>query len=450
MMMKLRRRRPLSVYNASPVSNSSSSAADQPSRKRHRKSSHRSSSDQDENESDVENQSPLLTSDESDDDDRSSGIQTRSIAAAKRTIPQISEDEDDDNNESEESGSEIEATPVIKQTKTRMVTRQMSLIINQQVKLKPNVKVQPFVDHTEDTLSEHGENQSCRRLRSRRLNQNNAHSGDSGAQFFIRITPIDDDDTSQPAAFSSIKKESLFYYTTPERPDDADIDYEQLVNRTRIKPATMDQCNQGQLLPEENLDEGNNTRPTELIPYLLELEQSLMPVLPIIKQKKKSVKANQVIYQRRFQTLLDYLYSPQRCGQISELIRLHLRSRLVLNTLFLTVNLFDRAILTGQIPKESYTDGNPHLLLTCLLIAGKFEEVEWPSISSLIANREPLTARDIKSLEIVVLQSLSFDIGLTVLDFVYRYCEISPMDKANDDLRLLFFILQLLLIDPHT
>jgi hypothetical protein len=48
----------------------------------------------------------------------------------------------------------------------------------------------------------------------------------------------------------------------------------------------MDQCNQGQLLPDESLDNGNNTRPTELIPYLLELEQSLMPVLPIIKPKK--------------------------------------------------------------------------------------------------------------------------------------------------------------------
>ncbi len=58
------------------------------------------------------------------------------------------------------------------------------------------------------------------------------------------------------------------------------------------------------------------------------------------------------------------------------MIRLHLRSRLVLNTLFLTVNLFDRAILTGQLPRECYSDGNPHLLLTCLLIAGKFEEVE--------------------------------------------------------------------------
>lgn len=67
----------------------------------------------------------------------------------------------------------------------------------------------------------------------------------------------------------------------------------------------------------------------------------------------------------------------------------------------------------------------------------------------MIANREPLQAQDIKSLEVIVLQSLSFDIGLTVLDFVYRYCEISPMDKSNDDLRLLFFILQLLLIDPQ-
>ncbi len=87
-------------------------------------------------------------------------------------------------------------------------------------------------------------------------------------------------------------------------------------------------------------------------------------------------KTDNVVYQRRFQLLLNYLYSPQRCAQISELIRLHLRSRLVLNTLFLTVNLFDRAILTGQLPRECYSDRNPHLLLTCLLIAGKFEEVE--------------------------------------------------------------------------
>jgi hypothetical protein len=51
----------------------------------------------------------------------------------------------------------------------------------------------------------------------------------------------------------------------------------------------MDQCNQGQLLPDESTDNGNNTRPTELIPYLLELEQSLMPVLPIVKQKKSKI-----------------------------------------------------------------------------------------------------------------------------------------------------------------
>ncbi|CAF1307583.1 unnamed protein product [Rotaria sordida] len=455
-MMKLRRRRPLSVYNASPNSNSQNSLSNQPLRKRQRKVSIQSITDHEENDSETENRSPFFTSDESDDDDdRSSGIQTRSTTYFKRNKNESSnneseEEEEDETNESQsEEEEEGEEDTVVKHSNTRMVTRQMSLIMNIQMKPKPNVKVQPFVDHTEDTLSENGDNQPCTRLRSKRLN-NDQYKINNGAQFFIRITPIDDDDTSQPAAFSSIKKEIFYHYTTPERPDDADIDYEQLVNRTRIKPASMDQCNQGQLLPDESIDNGNNTRPTELIPYLLQLEQSLMPVLPIIKQKKKSAKFGNVIYQRRFQVLLDYLYSSQRCSQISELIRLHLRSRLVLNTLFLTVNLFDRAILTGQLPRECYSDGNPHLLLTCLLIAGKFEEVEWPSISSLIANRESLEARDIKSLEIIVLQSLSFDIGLTVLDFVYRYCEISPMDKSNDDLRLLFFILQLLLIDPHT
>ena len=134
----------------------------------------------------------------------------------------------------------------------------------------------------------------------------------------------------------------------------------------------MDQCNQAQLLPQES----ENTRPNELIPYLLELEQSLMPKLPIAKKKKGKESSTPVVYPKRVQILLDYLYGAQRCEQISELIRLHLRSRLVLNTLFLTVNLFDRSILTGQIPRESYTNGNPHLLLTRLLIAGKFEEVE--------------------------------------------------------------------------
>ena len=235
-------------------------------------------------------------------------------------------------------------------------------------------------------LSEHGEQRPSVRLRPRRAN-NSQRTGDTGAQFFVRAAPIDDDDTSQPAAFSQVKQEVLFYNTTPQRPDEADIDYEQLVNRTRIKPASMDQCNQGQLLPAEGLGNGNNTRPIELIPYLLELEQSLMPVLPMAKQKKQ---AKTIVFPRRFQLLLDYLYGPARCAHISELIRLHLRSRLVLNTLFLTVNLFDRAILTGQLPRGSFADGSPRLLITCLLIAGKFEEVE---VSHVVLKRYLKTIR---------------------------------------------------------
>jgi hypothetical protein len=141
----------------------------------------------------------------------------------------------------------------------------------------------------------------------------------------------------------------------------------------------LNQRNQGQLLPDENIDDGYDREPMELISYLLELEQSLMPLLTIAKQNKSN---DVVMSQHRFQFSLDYLYGSQCCEQISELIRLHLRSRLLLNTLFLTVNLFDRAILTGQIPCECYSNGNQQLLLTCLLIAGKFEEVEVSIITS--------------------------------------------------------------------
>jgi hypothetical protein len=60
------------------------------------------------------------------------------------------ESEEEEEEEDETDGTESEEEPVIKHPKTRMVTRQMSLIMNHQIKTK--VKVQPFVDHTEDTL----------------------------------------------------------------------------------------------------------------------------------------------------------------------------------------------------------------------------------------------------------------------------------------------------------
>lgn len=104
-----------------------------------------------------------------DDDDRSSGIQTRSSTAAKRMNDQSDDDQgkimdlenvsmeylESEEEETEiddyESDEEEEDEPILKHPKTRMVTRQMSLIMNHQTKGKANVKVQPFVDHSEDT-----------------------------------------------------------------------------------------------------------------------------------------------------------------------------------------------------------------------------------------------------------------------------------------------------------
>lgn len=63
-----------------------------------------------------------------------------------------SDDEDNDEESNESPSDEEEEERIVKQSNTRMVTRQMSLIMNNQTKPKPKVKVQPFVDHTEDTL----------------------------------------------------------------------------------------------------------------------------------------------------------------------------------------------------------------------------------------------------------------------------------------------------------
>lgn len=91
-----------------------------------------------------------LDSDDSEECEQRSQIQTRSVTAAatKRDDESIDDDEEIES----ESESNSEQSPVIQQPKTRMVTRQMSLIINNQSKSKAIVKILPFVDHSEDSL----------------------------------------------------------------------------------------------------------------------------------------------------------------------------------------------------------------------------------------------------------------------------------------------------------
>lgn len=91
---------------------------------------------------------------DSDEENERSLIQTRSISAAAKAKQvhdsdhhSSSDDYVESEEDEEEEEEEVEA-PVVQQQKTRMVTRQMSLIMNNQMK----VKVQPFVDHTEDSL----------------------------------------------------------------------------------------------------------------------------------------------------------------------------------------------------------------------------------------------------------------------------------------------------------
>ena len=72
---------------------------------------------------------------------------------SKRLRPRkVSEEEENEENYSivilSDDEDEEEEVPVVQQQKTRMVTRQMSLIMNKQLK----VQIQPFVDHTEDSL----------------------------------------------------------------------------------------------------------------------------------------------------------------------------------------------------------------------------------------------------------------------------------------------------------
>ncbi|CAF1440862.1 unnamed protein product, partial [Didymodactylos carnosus] len=269
--------------------------------------------------------------------------------------------------------------------------------------------------------------------------------------------------------FSEAKK-SYYSFVTPKPSNHVDLD--DLINRTRIRPLALQQAQQTNLMPEPTGSDGHHSQALDLINYLLQLEQTLATnaTTQAATVQQKTKKTTTIIKRKVIQSvispsssftvgiineqatlltsqsscdgssLLKFLHSDLRREQISELITVHLSSRLVLNTLFLAVNLYDRAVLTGKISTKYYQrNQNPTLLLTCLLIAGKFEEVEWPTIHSLVEDRPGITSDDLKSLEIKLLNSLDFDIGLTVLDFLYRYCETIPLTSAQ--LRLIFFTL---------
>lgn len=138
----------------------------------------------------------------------------------------------------------------------------------------------------------------------------------------------------------------------------------------------------------------------------------------------------------------------KRALLINNLIYIHEKFELIDETLYLTVNLIDRYLSDSNIKIKNDIE---FLLLgiTCLFIAGKYEEVEPPEITDYIYITKHIFSKEqIISMEYKILSSFNFNIiHISPLIFLDRLTFVSEM-KNNQMIFLSKYILELSLFDP--
>ena len=108
---------------------------------------------------------------------------------------------------------------------------------------------------------------------------------------------------------------------------------------------------------------------------------------------------------------------------IEWLVDVHLKFKLLPETLFIAINLMDRYCQAQRLPKKQYQ----LLGVTCLLIAGKYEEIYPPHIEDYVnITDRAYTRQDVLEMERAILSQLQFEIMLpSTYRFLERYARIS-------------------------
>lgn len=124
---------------------------------------------------------------------------------------------------------------------------------------------------------------------------------------------------------------------------------------------------------------------------------------------------------------------------IDWLIEVHLKFKLLPETLFLTINFIDRYLQKNQTPRDKLQ----LIAVSSLLIACKYEEIYPPEISSFVyITDNAYKKEEILDYEIKILSSLDYDVTYPT---PYRYLEVLVVKLGLVDDETLFFKMQYLL-----
>jgi G2/mitotic-specific cyclin-B, other len=109
------------------------------------------------------------------------------------------------------------------------------------------------------------------------------------------------------------------------------------------------------------------------------------------------------------------------------LVEVHIKFKLLPETLFITVNLIDRYCEKNQVLRKNYQ----LVGVTCMLISAKYEEIYPPYVKDFVyITDQAYTKEQILQQEAQILMSLDYKLTFpTCLRFLERYSKISECDS---------------------
>lgn len=127
------------------------------------------------------------------------------------------------------------------------------------------------------------------------------------------------------------------------------------------------------------------------------------------------------------------------------LVDVHLKFKLVPETLYLTVNLIDRFLMVKSVSRK-------HLQLvgvTAMLVASKYEEIWAPEVRDFVYISDRAYNRDqILNMEKIMLNSLKFNLTVpTHYHFLHRFLKVAGLSEDTEAVHYATYLVELALPD---
>ncbi|PIN99348.1 hypothetical protein AB205_0057880, partial [Aquarana catesbeiana] len=144
----------------------------------------------------------------------------------------------------------------------------------------------------------------------------------------------------------------------------------------------------------------------------------------------------------------DYLKGQEITGNmrailIDWLVQVHMRFKLLQETMFMAVSILDRFLQVNPVPKKSLQLAG----VSAMFIASKYEEIYCPTIGDFsFVTDHTFTKSQIRNMEMQILTILKFDIGKPLpIHFLRRASKIGEVDAALHTLAK--YLIELAMVD---